>query len=243
MTEPTLWADGVDLLKVRGLYLVETAAPRVSSEHRVAMDRVWDAVVRATPSLFDGPAVACMRVKRGDGGGLVLSWARVTYRQFALRWVPGAVGLPSLFVAVVQATDEGDVLVGRMSVSTAAPGRLQLPGGSVEPPAAHNALDERALREHAARELVEETGVGVAPAELTLWGVTCGEHGNIGVFFHAPAQPEAVIRDRFAALVSAEAAAGRVPELREITFVRSGADLAELGGPQVDYLAPIIRQL
>jgi hypothetical protein len=51
-----------------------------------------------------------------------------------------------------------------------------------------------------------------------------------------------VVRDRFAALVSAETALGRAPELKEIALVRSPAELARLGGPHVDYLEPVVRR-
>lgn len=224
MTEPQAQPNGVELLEARRLHLVEATAPRVSPEHQQAMNRVWDETVRSNPALFDGPTVVCVGVECEAPERLVVSWARVMYRHFALRRVPGAARVSSLFVAVVQSTDEGGVLVGRMSTSTAAPGRVQFPGGSVEPPADHGRLDEVELRRQAARELVEETGIDTAPEELTLWAVTRGEHGNIGVFFRAPSRPESVVRDRFAALASGQTALGCAPELAEIAFVRAPAE-------------------
>ncbi len=90
--------------------------------------------------------------------------------------------------------------------------------------------------------MVEETGIDTAPEDLTLWVVTRGEHGNIGVFFCAPSRPESVVRERFAALVSAETALGRTPELKEVALVRSAAELAGIEGPHVDYLEPVVRR-
>ncbi|MBE4771199.1 hypothetical protein [Streptomyces caniscabiei] len=58
----------------------------------------------------------------------------MTYSNFALRRVPGARALPSLFVDVLQPTDDGALLVAQMSAATAHPGRWHLPGGSVEHP-------------------------------------------------------------------------------------------------------------
>lgn len=129
-----------------------------------------------------------------------------------------------------------------MSSWTAAAGRWQLPGGSVEPPDDHESLDVAALRGHAARELVEETGIDTRPDDLALWVVTRAENGNIGVLFLAPRLPASLVHERYAALVSSETAQGRDPELDRIAFVGSTAELAGLGGPHVDYLEPVVRR-
>ncbi|MGW4412234.1 NUDIX hydrolase [Nonomuraea sp. NPDC004702] len=238
----TLRSGGVDLFDVRQLRLAEVEAPAPSPEEELARDRVWDAAVKANPSLFDGPVVACSDWAWEGPHSLLLSWARVTYRHYALRRVPGAVVLPSLFVNVVQPADDGRVLVARMSSSTATPGRWQLPGGAVEPPERHEELDEAAVRGHAARELAEETGVVLAPAEPRLLVITHGENQSIGLTFLAPPQPAAVLRERFAAVTATELALGHAPELDRIHLVRSPVELADLDGPHADYLEPVVRR-
>ncbi|MEU0572299.1 NUDIX hydrolase [Nonomuraea sp. NPDC005983] len=243
MTEPLPPPSGVELMDVRRLRLVEAAAPAISPEDRLAMNRVWEETVQANPSLFDGPVAACAGLERDGPHSLVLSWARTTYRRYALRRVPGATAwLPSLFVSVVQPTADGRLLVGRMSSSTATPGRWQLPGGSVEPPDDRESLDEAALRRHAARELVEETGIDTPPDDLTLWLVARGKRGSVGVLFLAPSRPASLVHERFGALVSAETALGRDPELDRIALVRSQAEVAGLAGSHVDYLEPVVRR-
>lgn len=240
---PTPSPVGAALFPVRRVRLVEAEAPRLSPEEEAARDRVWDRAVEANPRLFDGPVVACAGLEWEGPGSLVLSWARVTYRHYALRCVPWATSwLPSLFVNVVQEVDEGRLLVARMASWTAAPGWWQLPGGSVEPPAAHEELDERALRRNAVRELAEETGVAVAPEDAALWAVTRGGRGSIGCVYRAPARPAAELRERFAAVTAAEQAQGREPELDRIVLLRSPDGLADLEGPHADYLEPVVRR-
>lgn len=238
----TLPPVGIDLFDVERVLLAEAAEPPVPPRDTEARDRVWDMAVRANPALFDGPVVACGGLERTGPRVLRLSWVRVTYRHYALRRVPGATALPSLFVNVVQPTDDGRVLVARMSPSTAAPGRWQLPGGSVEPPQDGAVLDESALAGQAARELVEELGVGAAFEDLKLWVVTRGENGSVGLTYLAPALPEATLRADFTAAAAAERAQGREPELDGIALVRSPDELAVLAGPHADYLEPVVRR-
>ncbi|PWI11732.1 NUDIX hydrolase [Streptomyces sp. NWU339] len=233
----------MDLFAADRLRLVEALPPQLSPEDRRAMDDAWDTAVRANPALFDGPVAGCMGLEHDARDGLVLTWVRATYRFYVLRKLPGAtVRLPSLFVAVVQPVDDGRLLVGRMASWTTAPGRWQLPGGSVEPPPDGASLDLAALRHHAARELAEETGADTPADDLTPWQVTRGANGSVGVLFQAPPRPVPWLHERFAALASTEHALGRVPELDRLALVRSHTDLTGLGGTQVSYLEPVLRR-
>lgn len=239
----TLPPGSVEFFDVPRLRLTEAEPPLLSPEDEAARDREWDKAVQANPSLFDGPVVACAGLEREGPHSLTLYWARVMYRHYALRRIPGNTAwLPPLFVIVVQPTPEGRVVVARMSPATATPGRWQLPGGSVEPPEEHEALDEAALRRNAARELAEETGVDLAPEELRLCAITRGKRRSVGLVFLAPPQPAAVVRERFEAMTAAEQALGRTPELDRIALVSSPADFVDLEGPHADYLEPVIRR-
>lgn len=239
----TLRPVNAELFDIHQLRLTETEPPRLSAADIVARDRAWDKAVEANPSLFDGPAVACVATRWDQPGSLALSWTRITYRHHALRLVPGNTSwLPSLFVTVVQPSDDGRMVAARMSSTTAAPGRWQLPGGSVEPPAEHDELDGSAVRRHAARELAEEVGVDLPPEELRLWAVTRGQHRSIGLVFLAPSRPAALLHECFKAVVAADRVNGRDPELDRIALVRSTADLADLDGPHADYLEPVVRR-
>jgi 8-oxo-dGTP pyrophosphatase MutT (NUDIX family) len=129
-----------------------------------------------------------------------------------------------------------------MSNSTAAPGRWQLPGGSLEPPEGDEPLDMKALHRHAAQELIEETGIDTSPDDLTFWNVTRAGNGSIGVLFRAPSLPETWLRKRFRAMAAAERAQGREPELDNIFLIHSTAQLPLMVGPHADYLEPIVRR-
>ncbi|MBX7467222.1 NUDIX domain-containing protein [Streptomyces sp. MAG02] len=233
---------GVALFGVERLDLREVAAPALSPRDESARDRVWNAAVQSNPALFDGPVVACAGLARTGPHTLCLSWARVTYRHYALRRVPGASALPSLFVNVVQPLDDGRVTAVRMSPTTAAPGRWQLPGGSVEPPPVGVTLDEEALAGHAARELAEELGIEAAARQLRRWAVTRGENGSVGLTHVAPALSEAALRKGFATAAAAERDQGREPELDGLALLRSAAELDGLSGPHADYLEPVISR-
>ncbi|MFF5362759.1 hypothetical protein ACFY4I_25765 [Streptomyces scabiei] len=95
-------------------------------------------------------------------------------------------------------------------------------------------------RQNAARELLEGLGIDTAPDELTLWAITRGDHGNIGVHFAAPPQPATVLNDRFIDVVSTATTVGRVSELDQIAFVHTPAGLKALEGAHADYLEPLV---
>ncbi|MYY13326.1 NUDIX domain-containing protein [Streptomyces sp. SID4919] len=239
MSEPP---TSVDLFDVERLHPTEVQAPPLSPEDEAARDRVWDSKVKANPNFFDGPVAACAGLRWLGPRTLGLSWARLTYRHYALRRVPGATALASWFVNVIQPTDDGRVLTARMSLTTATPGRWQLPGGSVEPPQDGEALDEAELAGQAARELVEEMGISVPPHALRLWTVTRGKHGSIGLTYLAPALPEQALHEGLAAAAEVEHAQGREPELDALALVRTPDDLDGLAGTQADYLEPVVRR-
>ncbi|MEU0913176.1 NUDIX domain-containing protein [Streptomyces althioticus] len=226
-----------ELPGVRDLLLAEVEPPPLREAQTAAMNRRWEEAVEANPALFDGPTVVCAGVSRKNPETLLLTWYRATYRLFLLRHDPEhGSPVPSVFVSVAQPTDDGRLLVGRGASSTSYPGAWQLPGGTMEPAGAGVALDTECLRRHAARELAEEVGHVVASGDLELWTVTRGHHGSVGVHFRAPARPAEALTEKYARHVAAEVAQGRTPELDRVAFIRSPAELGELGGVCVNVL-------
>ncbi|MFF0433713.1 NUDIX hydrolase [Streptomyces sp. NPDC004327] len=245
----------VEFLDPDGIDFVEHPAPVLTPGERTGVDRLWAETTARNPAAFDGQVVASLGVERHAAGPLVVRWAAVPYRMRGLRALRAAERVPgSLFVTVLLPC-EGDgeeggevgLVVGRGSAATAAPGRWTLPGGAVEPPPAGQALDMTALRGHAARELVEETGVEVPGEKLEPWGLTRGRRfGSLGFHFLAPPLPKALVRSTHAALAHAPAPlsapggdAAAEPELDALAFVPSSA-AAERLGPGADYLPQLL---
>ncbi|MFJ3662698.1 NUDIX domain-containing protein [Streptomyces sp. NPDC090119] len=227
---------------VSRLRFEETAPPALTAALRTEMDRRWADAVRANPTLFDGPVAALTGLERDGADGLLVSWTPLTYRFRVLRGIPDAPALAGLFVAVLQPCDEGRLLVGRMSPTTVAPGRWQLPGGTLEPPDDGAALDLDVLRRHAARELAEETGSDT-PADALVPGPAVRDAGgSLGFLFSAPPRPAHELHQRYGELAHAEIEAGVDPEFDRMALVASPAELRALPGPSASYLGLVAER-
>ncbi|MEU6620977.1 NUDIX domain-containing protein [Streptomyces litmocidini] len=226
----------VEFLDARVPVFAERATPVLSSWEEREVDRLWEETTARNPATFDGPLVAVLGLDRSGDGRLVVRWAPMTYRYRALRRLRPPEEVPgSVFVTVLLPTDVG-LVVGRGSPDTAAPGRWSLPGGAVEPPSAGAPLNAAELRRHAARELVEETGVRVAAEELRLWALTRGRRfGSLGFHFLCPPVSGALVRRLHADLSVTQTKAGTGPELDAIDFVPSPAAAGRLAAT-ADYL-------
>jgi 8-oxo-dGTP pyrophosphatase MutT (NUDIX family) len=238
---PSDLGSGVMLFDVLDVRFDEIPGPALSLEVLAAVDRVWDEMVPANPTLFDGLVVLCSDFRQ-ISPHLEVSWSRATYRYRTVRQIRAAPALPSVFVCVLQPALDGRLLVGRMSASTSSPGVIQFPGGNLEPPPPGQEITTSALRRHAAAELTEETGIAAAPDELTLWVVARTTNGNVGFFFLAPSLPAEFIRQRHASVVLADRSMGREPEFTEVALVTDAADLALLDGRPADYLWPLVNR-
>ncbi|MER7541009.1 NUDIX domain-containing protein [Streptomyces sp. NPDC097704] len=236
--EPT--RPPVEFLDARGLVFGERPTPVLSPWERREVDRLWEETTAHNPATFDGPLVAALGLDQPGDGSLVVRWAPMTYRYRALRRLRPPEQVPgSVFVTALLPTEDG-LVVGRGSPATAAPGRWSLPGGAVEPPPADKPLNMAELRRHAARELVEETGVRVAVEALRLWALTRGNRfGSLGFHFLCPPQSGAQVRLLHADLSLVQAKSGSGPELDQIAFVPSQAAAGRLG-LTADYLPQVL---
>lgn len=231
--------SGVTLFDVVDVRFDEVPGPAFSPELLAAVDSAWEEMVRANPTVFDGPVVLCSGLDHVPPR-LEIAWSRATYRYRTVRQIPGAPALSSMFVCVLQPTSDGRLLVGRMSGSTSSPGAIQFPGGNLEPPPPGRRLTMAALRRHAATELVEETGIDASPEDLALFSVARASNGNVGFFFLAPTLPVEVVFERHVSIVALERSRGREPEFSDVALVGDAAALELLEGRPTDYLRPLI---
>ncbi|MER5202508.1 NUDIX domain-containing protein [Streptomyces sp. NPDC002825] len=230
----------VEFLDRAAITFVECPPPMLTSHEKREVERIWQETLARNPATFDGPVAAALGIDLVPGGSLVVRWAPMTYRARALRRLRPQHEVPgSLYVTVLVPTENG-LLVGRGAPRTANPGCWTLPGGAVEPPAPGGGLDVAGLRRHAGRELLEETGVRVPAEDLRLWTVTRGRrYGSLGFHFVSPTTSSELVRRRHARLPVAESEHDMGPELDELAFVASPAEVAGLG-PSADFLPQVL---
>jgi 8-oxo-dGTP pyrophosphatase MutT (NUDIX family) len=208
---------------------------------RSAIDAHWQYLTASQPHLFDGPLVAGTNVTtHPDSGEVTVSWGVTTYRHYLARHAPQPLPYArALYTAVLQPTDDGRLAIGQMNTTTADPGRLQLPGGGIDPPPEGMNVDPLGLSAEARRELAEETGIDHGPDQLRLWAIkTGGSHNDIGLFYLAPALPA----DRIATTFDAHLRHHTDPELVALhltTGPAPGPDLPDAA--RADYLNTLLN--
>ena len=220
---------------------LEAAEPVLRPDHETAMNDLWQRWVERNPTVFDGPVVAITAINESEPGRIEFSWARTTYRRHLLRQVPGAETLVPVFVAVLQPTSAG-VLLGRMADWTASGQRWVLPGGTMEPPAPGQPLDEDLLRAHAARELAEETGLDPEPADLTRWAIARNPNGNIGFFYRAHPITDTVARACFTQHLAELRRRSEQPELTQIHLAEQPYRFDTLDGPVAETVPALLAR-
>jgi 8-oxo-dGTP pyrophosphatase MutT (NUDIX family) len=208
------------------------------SEQRCA--ECWAAATRANPALFDGPIVLATTLG-WDGARCSIRYVASSYSKYVWMRKVGAMVEPrvgSLYVSALAITADGYLLTGRMSASTSTPGRIQLPGGNIEPDPA--GLTEPMARASAAEELAEETGLVVDATALALTHAICSEDSaDVGVLYTTTlASTLREVEQRFLAH-----SRGKDNEFDQlVAFTRARGTPREAPGPCVDYLPAVITE-
>jgi 8-oxo-dGTP pyrophosphatase MutT (NUDIX family) len=209
-----------------------------ASEQRCADH--WATAARANPALFDGPIVLATALG-WDGARCSIGYVASSYSKYVWTRNVGARAGPhvgALYASVLAITADGYLLTGRMSAHTSTPGRIQLPGGNIEPHPA--GLTEPVARATAAQELAEETGVALDATALALTHVIRSEDSaDVGVLYATTlVSTLSEVEQRFLAHTS-----GGGNEFDQlVAFTRGRGAAREAPGPSVDYLAAVIAE-
>jgi len=243
----TLRPGQVALIPIRELEFHEINPVVHTASERSEIARNWESALALNGSLFDGPIVA-VRSARVVGARTRICWSRATFAQYLWRNAPGPRRrrpfARALFVSVVPRTPQGEVVLGRMAGATSTPCRVQLPGGTLEPPTVNGFLSARTACAHAALELYEETGLRLDADRLRLWRLKrCGDFGDVGLLYQADVPSARELHRAFRDCHRTTLAAGQQPELAHLLAVRSdphGGSKSTQLRPHVDYLPAVL---
>jgi 8-oxo-dGTP pyrophosphatase MutT (NUDIX family) len=228
----------------------EQAPPRsLNSEDFETVERFWASQAALNPHLFDGQLVEVRDLEwRGRGCHIRWSVNRYALSLWRRAFPPDSDDAPfarAVFAAVAVEAPDGSLVVGRMGSHTSTEGRIQCPGGQIEPPDdGEITLDY--IRSEAARELVEETGVIVDLNGAPIWTVkTGGKYGDVGIYFKAKASNIEETFDRHCRTLDA---AGELPEFGSLIFVNAepaaaAAEPPDILRPHLDHLQPLLFEM
>ncbi|NNH76046.1 NUDIX hydrolase [Nocardia uniformis] len=241
-----------DVRRAQSLLLRRVAAPSYTTAELGEIARCWSERQQGNPHLFNGPIVVARDVSWTAEHQCRIDWSTGTYAQYLWRHAADVSRRRRPYARVVFAsmlarTGEGDLVLGRMAGHTATPGRIQLPGGNVEPPGHERDLTAATVRGHALRELHEETGLTPQYHPPRLWGVTVGSAGDVGVLFEVRVAGRATVGDTFTRHCMAAETTRETPEFDSLITVAAAGDgrvddregLSEAYG--VDYLPEVLR--
>lgn len=239
-----------DFLPASSVAFVRGEPIPVSDAQEAAVAAHWRTALERNPSLFNGGLVSPLDACVNDGVCTV-RWHHSDFahylfsRQSPDRPAIGTIG--TLFVSIIVPTTDGELIVGRMSQQTSAPGVIQLPGGGVSVGPDQMQISHSDLTAAAVQEGSEELGITLDPAGLRTCGVIKrNSPPDIGVVFSAEPRARDAIQAAFAALRLRDSLAGAVPEFDELLAVSPRTNLRSLsrrGDHVVDYLPVVVGAL
>ena len=191
----------------------------------------WSALVAQKPALFDGRVLLSRNVRiTEEGGGLLRAAHFETSFSSFMAWrdfgFPDAEVCNSFAMAALRSSD-GAFLLGEMAAHTANAGMVYFPAGTPDRSDVKDGFVD--LAGSVARELREETGIGIEEAEIDpVWTVVA-----LGPRV-ACMRPVTLVAsaDEVVARVEAALAQEETPELAGLRPVRSMRELAGMRTPE-----------
>lgn len=185
-------------------------------ENAAAIERNWDREVAANPHLFNGEMVL-QRALCFAGGHIEGKAHMVPFASF-LHWRRSGrgAGAHHLFAMPMIISADGAVMAIRMAATTANPGRVYSPAGSLDAQDVKAGLCD--LGDNMRRETREETGLDLGEMDADPVWRAVHMINSVAVFrVFRSALPAAELQARVAEHVAADAA----PEISEMIAIRS----------------------
>lgn len=175
------WPAERTIFPVSGVVLnvVDTPHPYYLS-HEAEIAANWDAEFVANPALFNGRMMLARYVEIRDG--LISGESHIISYATLLLWrqTRRAESAIHLFGLPVILSSDGAMIVVRMGMHTANPGRVYCAAGSLDPDDIRNGVCD--LEGNMAREVMEETGLDLAVAQPSDGFHALHERGIITAF-------------------------------------------------------------
>lgn len=216
------------------LQVLEGAHPWLSAHER-AIARHWQQEIAANPNLFDGKMVFQRELGFSDGHvegrGHIVPYSAFLHWRAAGRSDGGhhLFGMPMIF------SSDGALIAIRMAETTANPGRVYAPAGSIDE---HDIADGFCdLEGNMRRETLEETGLDLAAMtpEPEYWAVHLLNSVAIFRIFHDARNEVTLLAD-----IQAHIDADPEPEISSAIAIRNADPTAENYSP---FMPPILKWL
>lgn len=201
-------------------------------ENAAAIERNWRSEIAANPRLFNGMMVFQRRLAF-DAGHIEGTAHLVPYAAF-LHWrrTGRAGGGYHLFAAPMIFSADGALMAIRMAGTTANPGRVYAPAGSLDGSDVRNGLCD--LEGNMVRETMEETGLDLRTMAAEPGWRAVHAANTVAVFrIFRSALAEAELGERAAAHIAAEAE----PEISALVGIRSADPAAHDYAP---FMLPVL---
>lgn len=223
----TMTADETDrVLRIEGCSLhVSPATWDWASANAEAIDRHWQRRSRESPAMFNG-VIHMLSAISLDGAHLHGNFARADFKSF-LYWLEQGhpyAGVRDAFGSALIISAEGHVMLGRQRPGNINSGLAYLPGGFIDPSdvSAAGSID---IAGSIVRELVEETGLAAADADIAPGFIATFEGPQLSIAREIRiALPAQSLRARILDHIAKDPN----PELADIVIVRSAVDLQGL---------------
>ncbi|SEN03516.1 NUDIX domain-containing protein [Lihuaxuella thermophila] len=216
------------------------------------IDHYWNTVNRDQERFTRGTIYTVSRME-SNPDFLNVELVKTDYAHYLYtnrKSLPEAYACQVIYSAVMLVTQDEQVLIGEMGTDTAHPGRLQFPGGSVDPRDVYgNRVD---LRESVIRECREEIGFDLKNRQLVgsfdpKYVKLGGPFRSIAVIYKANLRlTSRELQELYAKHVQSLLSAGETPEFTSLTFVSTDPEAVrkfcrEDQREKVDYLEPVLR--